>query len=218
MTKNAQQVLCLHPEFDTLQKEYGDSTLASIYGAGNISHPKIMFIFMNPTGGNVSAQPNWSGLRAPWLGTKQIWSLFNDLHLLDNQTYKKITESKPIDWDVAFADNVYQDITEHSTYVTNLAKCTQTDARPLNNKVFRKYLDLMYREIEIVKPQKIVTFGNQVSSILLDKTVSVSNYLNDEKEQIEISTTYDVYPTFYPVGQGRRNMGKAVERIRQIIS
>jgi len=63
--------------------------------------------------------------------------------------------------------------------------------------------------------KKIITFGNQVSSILLNRTISVSNYIDDQKEMLN---GYEIYPTYYPVGQGRRNMSLAVKRIKKILS
>jgi DNA polymerase len=210
-----QQVIQLHKEYDNLQLKYGDPTLSSIYGAGCINNPEIMFIFMNPTGRNISSTCSWRGLRAPWIGTKQVWDIFENLGLLQSNIFFKIKSFKPEEWNYDFANEVYTDIQNHFIFITNLAKCTQIDARPLNNSVFKEYLDLMYKEIDIVNPKKIVTFGNQVSSILLGRSISVSNYVDDQKE---ILNGYEIYPTYYPVGQGRRNMPSAVKRIKKILN
>lgn len=210
-----QQVIQLHNEYDKLQTKYGDPTLSSIYGAGCINNPEIMFIFMNPTGRNISSTSSWKGLRAPWIGTKQVWDIFENLGLLQSKIYLKIKSIKSEEWDYDFANEVYTDIQNHSVFITNLGKCTQVDARPLSNSVFKEYLNLMYKEIEIINPKKIVTFGNQVSSILLNRTISVSNYVDDQKEMLN---GYKIYPTYYPVGQGRRNMYLAVKRIKMILN
>ena len=169
---------------------------------------------MNPTGRNIASVKSWKGIRAQWIGTKQVWDIFSELQFLDEDIYRKIKSYKPEEWSEEFAERVYKDISNHGVYITNLAKCTQIDARPLKNSVFKEYLDLMNREIEIVNPKKIVSFGNQVSSILLGKSISVSNYQNDEKE---VLNGYDVYPTYYPIGQGRRNMPLAVRRIKRVM-
>jgi len=208
------QVTDLHKEFDILQKKFGCPSLSSIYGTGCTTFPNIMFIFMNPTGRNISSIQSWKGIRAPWIGTKQVWDMFLELGFLQEDIYKKIKSYKPEEWSEEFVESVYQDISHRGGYITNLAKCTQIDARPLKDSVFREYLDLMYREIEVVNPQKIVSFGNQVSSVLLGKNISVSNYQNDEKE---VLNGYDIYPTYYPVGQGRRNMPLAIRRIKMIM-
>ena len=211
-----QQLTQLHKQFDELQLKHGAGRLNPIYGAGKINAPKLMFIFMNPTARNIASSPDWTGLRAPWLGTKQIWSLFFELELLAPEIFSTIQTLMPQGWTVGFSEEVYQDLEAKSVYVTNLAKCTQADARPLNDRVFKDYLALMYAEIELVKPSKIITFGNQVSSILLNKTVSVSKYVDTERELIKLQNSYEVYPVYYPVGQGRRNQPLAVARIKKI--
>lgn len=208
-----QQVIQLHKKYDELQRKHGEPSLSSIYGAGDIDNPKAMFVFMNPTARNIASEPSWEGIRAPWIGTKQVWEIFYNLGFLTEETYKRISRYKSNDWSVDFCNQVYSEVGKNSLYITNLAKCTQLDARPLKNFVFRDYLDLMFKEIEIVNPEVVISFGNQVSSILLDKNISVSNYTKDEKESIN---GYDVYPTYYPVGQGRRNMPLALERIKRV--
>lgn len=211
------QVNSLHESFDLLQKQYGDSRLKAIYGAGKIHQPEIMFVFMNPTAKNLASFDNWQGLRAPWLATKSIWDLFLATNLLSHEIYSQIKSIKTTAWTPEFALDVYSNLTNHNVYVTNLAKCTQVDARPLANKVFREYLELMYSEIELIKPKHIITLGNQVSSIILKKNISVSNYTEDQSETLAINShSYNIYPTYYPVGQGRRNINKAVDRINYI--
>ncbi|WKZ26894.1 MAG: uracil-DNA glycosylase family protein [Candidatus Paceibacterota bacterium] len=210
------QVTQLHKLYDSLQKKHGAPLLRPIYGAGCIDSPAAMFVFMNPTGRNISSHPDWGGLRAPWVGTRHVWDIFNELNLINTSLYDAIKLKQQ--WDVRFTNLVYKDIESKSIFITNLAKCTQLDARPLNNGVFRDYLDLMYQEIEMINPKKIITFGNQVSSVLLKKNISVSGYSGATCERLSVGgATYCVYPTHYPVGQGRRNMPLAIQRIREIL-
>jgi DNA polymerase len=212
------QLELLHKEYDSLQALYGDPSLKSIYGAGCTKNPKIMLVFMNPTATNVSAKKNWQGLRAPWLGTKNIWNIFYELKLLSKDSFDRIQHMRPEEWTAGFADRVYSELTDKGIFVTNLAKCTQVDARPLKNDIFKSYLDLMLKEIDSINPQNIVSFGNQVSSILLGKPISVGDYVGTQNEILKINKkTFKVYPTYYPVGQGRRNMPLAVGRIEKIL-
>lgn len=211
------QVNSLHKHFDLLQNQYGDKSLNAIYGAGKLQRPKSMFIFMNPTARNLASYQEWQGLRAPWLATKSIWDLFLATKLVSTEIYDQIKSKKPTEWTPEFSLTVYANLAENDVYITNLAKCTQLDARPLHNKVFKEYLYLMFKEIEIVKPKHIFAFGNQVSSILLSKNISVSNYSENQFEQLAIGNRkYNIYPTYYPVGQGRRNLDKSVKRINDI--
>ena len=76
-------------EYDKLQLKYGAQELDSIYNGGCINNPDICFVFMNPTGRNIASSKTWKGLKAPWIGTKNIWDLFYEVNLLDKDIYKK---------------------------------------------------------------------------------------------------------------------------------
>ncbi len=215
--KNNLQLTKLFKEFDNLQEKFGDKKLSAIYGAGKIKNPKICLVFMNPTGRNISSQKKWIGIRAPWLGTKQVYKLLNELKLLDKSIVEKINSKKFEDWDETFSEELYTHISNNSIYITNLCKATQIDARPLANKIFKEYLSIFKKEIDLIKPQIIITFGNQVSSIILDKQISVSKY-RKKFEYLEINKhKYKVYPVFYPVGQGTPNLKLAKADIKQIL-
>ncbi len=211
------QVISLHKDFDKLQQVYGDKNLDSIYGAGCIDNPNVMFVFMNPTSKNIASSKEWKGIKAQWLGTKNIWKLFDSIGLIDNNIYQKIMTKKPSDWDYEFAENLYENITQNKLYITNLGKCTQIDAKPLSNKVFMDYLKLLEMEIDIIKPKIIITFGNQVSSIILNQTILVSQCRKKHYLKNINNHNYKVYPVYYPVGQGMRNIALAKEDLIQIM-
>lgn len=172
---------------------------------------------MNPTGRNIASSPNWKGRRSPWIGTKNIWKLFYRIGLLSERIYKEIQKKKPQEWDKEFADLVYDDVEKHKYFITNLGKCTQIDARVLPNSVYSQYLDLLCKEIEIINPKIIITLGNQVSSIILNKNISVSQC---RKQSFTINIgekNYSVYPVYYPIGNGMMNIDKAIEDLNYII-
>lgn len=207
----------LKPQFDKLQKKFGDKNLNAIYGAGFIKKPDIFFVFMNPTGRNISSAKKWQGLRAPWLGTKNVWKLFFQIGLLEKNLFADIAGLKSSDWNYEFCDRVYSEVYRRKYYITNLSKSTKSDARGLPDSVFREYLPLLKKEIDFIKPRKIIAFGNQVSSILLEKPIKVSA-CRKKVFDIKIKTAkYLVYPTYYPVGQGMRNLPEAVKDIKWII-
>lgn len=207
----------LNIKYDKMQKKYGDKTLASIYNGGCENNPDICFVFMNPTGKNIASELSWKGRRSPWIGTKNIWKLFYQINLLDEDIYNEIQRRKGKEWDEDFADLVYQDIANKKLFITNLGKCTQIDARPLPDSVLKEYLDLLYKEIDIIKPKKIIVFGNQVSSIFLKDKISVSEW-RKKKTTITIKKNkYDVYPVYYPVGNGMRNIDLVIEDLKYII-
>jgi hypothetical protein len=53
------QIDQLYTHREKLQKKHGEKTLFAIHGAGCIQKPDICFIFMNPTGKNISAVKGW---------------------------------------------------------------------------------------------------------------------------------------------------------------
>lgn len=202
----------LYEKYDRLQKKYGDKSLHSIYFGGKKENPSICFVFMNPTAGNIAAEKDWDGPRYPWLGTKNIWKLFNKLELLDDNILEEIESKKKLDWTKEFSEKVYKNIENHDIYITNLAKCTQIDARPLKDDYYKAYLKLFMKEMSIVKPKRIVLFGNQVSSIVLGEKIKVSEVRRKKFE----CNGYEMYSVFYPVGNGGFNMDKSIEDISYI--
>lgn len=207
----------LNIEYDKLQKKFGALELNSIYNGGCSDNPDICFVFMNPTGRNVAANKEWNGIRSPWLGTKNIWDLFYSLDLLDKDIYKNIKSIKGSEWTEAFARKVYEDVEKHKYFITNLGKCTQVDARELPNSVYLEYLELLKKEIEIINPKVIILFGNQVSSIVLDEKISVSQCRKKKFSRVINNKEYNFYSVYYPVGNGRFNIDKSIEDIKYII-
>lgn len=197
----------LKDEYDKLQNIYGDSSLNSIYFGGCETNPDICLVFMNPTARNITADKNWKGLRAPWIGTKNVWHLFYKMGIIDEEMYLRINTKKGKEWTPDFAIEVYEVVKNNGFYITNLAKCTQADARELPNEVYMQYLDLFMEEMKIVSPKKIILFGNQVSSIVLGEKISVSQV----RKKRFLKDTLEFYSLYYPVGNGRFNIDKAIE-------
>ncbi len=206
----------LKVEYDKLQLKYGAKELDSIYNGGCIKNPDICFVFMNPTGRNIASSKEWKGIKSPWIGTKNIWDLFYAVDLIDEDIYKKIKEIKPQDWTEEFAKQVYKEVENRKYFITNLGKCTQVDARPLPDSVYKEYLELLKKEIEIINPKVIILFGNQVSSIVLDEKISVSTCRKKLFEKEINSKKYKFYSVYYPIGNGRFNIDKSIEDIKYI--
>lgn len=203
-------------EYDKLQKKYGAIELDSIYSGGCDKNPDICFVFMNPTKRNIASSKTWKGLKSPWIGTKNIWDLFYQLKLLDENVYKKIRKIKGKEWTENFANEVYEEVKKHKYFITNLGKCTQLDARPLPDSVYKEYLHLLEKEIEIINPKVIILFGNQVSSIVLNEKISASQCRKKQFLKTINGKQYKCYAVFYPVGNGRFNINKSIEDIMYI--
>lgn len=206
----------LTKEYDKLQLKYGAKELDSIYNGGCDNNPDICFVFMNHTGRNIASSKEWKGLKSPWIGTKNIWDLFYELKMLDSEIYNKIKSIKGSEWTEEFASIVYDNVKKYNYFITNLGKCTQIDARPLPDSVYKEYLHLLEKEIEIINPKVIVLFGNQVSSIVLNEKISVSKCRKKEFEKEINGKKYKCYSVFYPVGNGRFNINKSIEDISYI--
>lgn len=204
-------------EYDKLQDKYGAKELDSIYNGGYEINPDICFVFMNPTGKNIASQKSWKGLKSPWIGTKNIWDLFFQLNLMNKEIYMEIKSLKGTDWTYEFANKVYDDVKKHNFFITNLGKCTQIDARPLPNSVYKEYLPLLEKEFEIINPKVIILFGNQVSSIVLNQKISVSSVRKKCFEKKINNKKYKFYSVYYPIGNGRFNIDKSIEDINWII-
>lgn len=209
----------LFASFHDLHIRHWEKNLAPVFWAWCISRPKIFFIFMNPTWKNISAEIDWQWIRAPWLWTKNIRKLLFAVWCISKKTFTTIQSLALQDWTPLFCETLYEELANNGIYITNLAKCTQKDARPLHNNIFKDYLDLIYEEIDLIKPQHIITLGNQVSSLVLQKPITVSSYEKKQYESLLIKKLeYKIYPVFYPVGQGMRNMPKAIKRISSLIT
>ena len=207
----------LKKEYDKLQIKYGAKELDSIYNGGCEKNPNICFVFMNPTGKNIASSKEWKGRKSPWIGTKNIWDLFHELDLMDEKIYSKIKSIKGSEWTEEFAEEVYEDVKQHKYFITNLGKCTQLDARILPDSVYKKYLDLLEKEIQIINPKVIILFGNQVSSIVLNEKISVSQSRKKLYLKNINSKEYKCYAVYYPVGNGRFNIDKSIEDIKWIM-
>lgn len=207
----------LKSKYDKLQLKYGAKELDSIYNGGCSNNPDICFVFMNPTGKNIASSKEWHGIKSPWIGTKNIWNLFYSLDLLDKKIYHKIKTIRGIEWTEEFAKEVYEDVSSHKYFITNLGKCTQTDARPLPDSVYKEYLKLLEQEIDIINPKIIILFGNQVSSIVLNQKISVSSSRKNQFIKEINNKKYKCYSVYYPVGNGSYNIDKSIEDIKYII-
>lgn len=197
--------------YDALQLQYGDPHYHAAYAGGCAQKPRFALVFMNPTARNLATAPDWQGGRYQWVGSKPIWQFLTRCGLFDPALNATIQKMTPAAWTPAFAEAVYATIARYGVYITNLAKCTQVDARPLPDQVFHAYRDLLLEELDDVQPQKVILFGNQVASITLGQKISV-NAARKIKYQLKTPHhTLAAYAVHYPVGNNTHNAPKAQE-------
>lgn len=207
----------LNKEYDKLQNKFGSRNLNSVYGYGQREKPRVVLVFMNPTKRNIATDKSWTGLRAQWLGTKQIWNFLTKCNLFGADINEEIQKRKPNEWTREFCENVYKEVARNGVWITNLAKCSQEDARPLPDSVFLEYKELLKEELLLLNPDKVLFFGNQVSSIMLDMPISVSTTRQKKFKLCIKNKEFDCYAIYYPVGNGRFNQDKAIEDIKSIL-
>ena len=203
-------------EYDILQEKVGSKERNSVYGGGKEKNPELCLVFINPTARNIATDKNWTGVRYQWLGTKQIWQFLTKAGLFSEELNNKIQNMKVYDWTTDFCEEVFREVANNNIYITNLAKCTQDDARQLPDSVFKEYKNLFFEEVKLVNPRKIVLFGNQISSIILDRKISVSE---QRKKIINLKIDdrdFDCFAVYYPVGNGFFNAPKAIEDLKYI--
>lgn len=94
-------------QYDELQNTYGSKDLNSVCGCGEDCNPRVALVFMNPTKWNIATNKSWKGLRAQWLGTKQIWEFLAKCELFSSNINEKIKNKKPKDWIPEFCEYVY---------------------------------------------------------------------------------------------------------------
>lgn len=198
---------------------FPEHRLAPILGGGRKINPRIVFVFINPTARNISSDPNWPGPRYPFIGTKQVWRVFHRAGLLEDSLISRIEESAV--WPVALAKEVEASLQRRGFYLTNLVKWTGPDGSLPDRKKIDLFLPLLVREIEILSPQYIVTFGSLPYRCLTGKAITLGDYYHRAMgegivpEEVLIgSVRTGIVPCYFPVGRG--NPRRAVEILKLV--
>ena len=189
------------------KKHFPDNTLVPIVGNGKTTKPKFMFVFINPTKKNISADRNWQGPRFPFIGTKQVWRIFHRAGLFDDALMAHIEKKA---WTPAFTDTVLEFLKAQEFYFTNIVKWTGHDATLPDAKKIELFLPLLKEEIKLVQPQYIVTFGLIPFERLTDTKIKLGEYYTTAVAQQKL-TPYplavngvqtQVIPCYFPIGRG----------------
>ncbi len=189
-----------------------------ILGNGETSRPKVMFVFINPTHTNISSDQNWQGPRFPFIGTKPVWRIFHRAGMFDDELIHRINNSKF--WSLEFTNEVLDFLKSKSFYITNIVKWTGHDATLPNSEKIKLFLPILKREIEIVQPQYIVTFGLIPFENMTKQKIKLGDYYSEimqDKKLRFFDIKYGnfetkVIPCYFPVGRG--NPKKAVEILK----
>ncbi len=205
---------------DVNHKYFPENNLKPILGNGKTFRPKIMFVFINPTRANISSNPNWQGPRFPFIGTKAVWRVFHRAGMFDDRLIETINNLK--DWSLEFTNEVLNFLKLQSFYLTNIVKWTGHDATLPDSKKIKLFLPILKREIEIVQPHYIVTFGLIPFEYLTGKKIKLADYYSEVMESKKLrffdincnGFKTKVIPCYFPVGRG--DPKKAVEILKLV--
>ena len=96
-----------------------------------------------------------------------------------------------------------EEIEKNKLFITNLGKCTQIDARPLPDEVLKKYLDLLFKEINIIKPKIIITTGTHtavpmcyIGKIFGSKIIFIETFANKNTKTLSGKMVYPIADLF----------------------
>ena len=201
-------------------QHFPENNLAPILGNGRILHPKIMFVFINPTHANSSSRKDWKGPRFPFIGTKAVWRIFHRAGMFDDNLMKEIETSKT--WSIDFTNRVLEFLKSKSFYITNIVKWTGEDATLPNAEKIKIFLPILEKEIEIVQPEYIITFGLIPFENLTGTKITLGTYYEEVMKNKKV-TWYEknygcvktkIIPCYFPVGRG--NPKRAVEMLKLV--
>ncbi|MDA3793127.1 MAG: uracil-DNA glycosylase [Elusimicrobia bacterium] len=93
-------------------------------------------------------------------------------------------------------------------YITNIVKChpmkdpsdpeKRGNDRPPTDKEAESCIGYLYRQIEILKPDVIVTLGAPASKTLLESNISITNLRGKVYEKTLGNTRVKIVPTYHP--------------------
>ena len=208
------QVISLNNEM------FPNHNLATILGNGRREKPRFAFVFINPTHKNISSRKEWQGPRFPFIGTRQVWRVFYNAGLFDKALIDGI--NKNAEWSLGFTSKVLEFLDSKSFYFTNLVKFTGNNAELPDSAKIQMFLPLLKRELELLQPKFIVTFGLLPFESLTERKIKLQEYYTNALKRNELeffeakinSFKAKIIPCYFPVGRG--NPKRAIEMLKML--
>ena len=140
--------------------------------------------------------------------------------MFDDELMNKIDNSGY--WSLELTNEVLDFLRSKSFYFTNIVKWTGPDATLPDSRKIKLFLPILRREIEIVQPQYIVTFGLIPFENMTNQKIKLKDYFEEimkSKKLRFFDMNYNgfktkIIPCYFPVGRG--DPKKAVEILRLI--
>jgi len=204
----------------TKERYFPQDDLHPVPGGGKAPCPKIMGIFINPTARNISSYDTWSGPRYPFVGIKSLWRVFHKAGILDPVTMGTIESSQH--WATDTATAVLNALDKAGVYLTNIVKRSYRGPQLPDKGMVKMFLPILLKEIEIVQPLCIVTFGGFPFFYLTGNRLKLDEYYRSINEKDPLggfslpicSRSCRVVPCYFPVGRG--SPARATEILRRL--
>jgi len=179
-----------------------------------------MFVFINPTARNISTRVEWEGPRFPFIGTKHIWRVFHKAGLFDTDLLAHIERER--EWSLQLTDRVLDFLKLRGFYLTNLVKWAGHDSTLPDARKIQMFLPILRKEIELVRPRTIVTFGHIPFVALVGRRITLSDFYYRvmkvrrlEAFPLPFNPQVKVVPCYFPIGRGKP--GRAVDLLRMLV-
>ncbi len=209
------------------KENYPDNELQPILGGGKVSYdessgPKFMIVFINPTKRNISSNHEWLGKRYPFIGRKRPWIEFEKAGLVDDERVMNYILNNENNWSYEFTDKMCDYLASKDLFVTNIVKNTGQNADLPKADKIKLYLPSFLKEIELVDPKYIITFGLIPFGALVNEKIKLKEYHKEVVKTGKVklysitinNKNYKVIPCLYPIGRG--NPRQAVEMLKII--
>lgn len=204
------------------KENFPSNDLMPILGSGQQNKPKFMIVFINPTQRNISSDPKWVGRRFPFIGRKRPWIEFDKAGLIKSKEIIDYILNNESNWSIEFTNKMENYLSNNNLYLTNIVKNTSKDATLPNAKLINLYLPSFLKEIELINPGYILTFGLIPFNALVKEKIKLTQYYKEVVRggkirffEIKINNKrYKIIPCLYPIGRG--NPKKAIELLKII--
>ena len=175
-----------------------------------------MLILVNPTHRNLSSDPEYRGVRFPFIGIRQFWRVLADGGLIDKKVAYGLTSRK--DWNEGCTEQVKRELVGNGLFLTNIVKCCYDHSSYPDGDVIKDQMEVLAEEIRIVSPESIIAFGGLVYKTLTGKNIKLSEYWNggmtEGNREVISGSGVVTEPCYFPIGRG--NPRKAAEILSKI--
>ncbi len=195
------------------------NNLLPIKGIGYPNEPNIMFLAINPTPKNPTIRGDHPGekKRFPFAGDKLFWKVLIEAGYLDKDLLADLKRAPP--WDDRLLSLIETKLIERKYFLTEVVKCPTLHGELPSRDSIRKCLSYLRKEISLVRPRNIITFGTLVYRALTGKSIVLKNAIRndcviDRSTIVRVYGNSKVFPCYFPTGRG--NSKKAIECLRCI--